>query len=395
MIKYPHIPAAVLFFFLIPLRFAGADIAPDPMTGGYALRRYDEEMTDVRMVAEDVVVRVFENKIVTTADFSMHNEGETVRMDVGFPYSYPGEFIEFRAYVNGRRVNVKDGKKKNVGRKKVTVFWKLWNMTFRKGRSYDIRVEYKTKPFEPHIFTGENRYSSLPEDTYKEMQTLTRSGSVFYWLGTGKHWKGKLDRCRIAFELVGKSSDNIRSYGPDDGIFTGTGVVWEYNEYEPRSFMHMRYYPNMVVKDIPSYLCGIIEQYPDDPKLASDIGRSIQSRFGDEELKHKIYHSFLARWDEPIPQLMEYASGRRCRFDFKSNGRFYTTWRMARILFKEYERQGNLEKVIDIAPIVSRISGAIVDSLDTCGNLPKTNANLLKNAKELLDISNSLIDKEN
>jgi hypothetical protein len=392
MMRCPAIPLAISFLLMFPGKFAEADIAPDPMTGGFTLKQYGEEITEVRMVEEDVIVRVFDSEIVTTAEFCMRNEGETVRMEVGFPYNYQGEFIEFRAFVNGREVDVRDGKQENVGRKKTTVYWKLWKMTFEEGESYGIRVEYKTEPFEMSlILSGKNEYSSLPDDEYWEIRTLTRCRDVAYWLDTGKHWKGVLDRCRITFELAGKSDENIQYFGPEDGVLTGGGIVWEYTDYEPRGFVRMRYYPNMAVKDITSYLCGIVERYPYDPKLASDIGGKMYSYFGEKELMNEIYHSFLARWDGVIPQLMEYASGGRCRFNFKTCRNFHTTWRMALFVFDEYEKRGELERARDIAPVVSRISGAIVDSLDTCGNLSKTNADLLKNAKELLDLSNSLI----
>jgi hypothetical protein len=207
-------------------------------------------------------------------------------------------------------------------------------------------------------------------------------------------WKGVLDSCRIEFELVDGSDDNIESYYPKDGTYTGNGIVWAYSDYEPRSRVTMRYYPEMAVDDVPGYLLDILKRHPRDPHLASSVASTLQSDFGEDDLTMEVYHSFLSRWDGYIPQLMEYASGGRCRYDFKgAGGSFYMTMRMAKILFDEYERQGKPEKAIDIAPAVSKICGAIADSLDTCGNLPKTNVRLYRDAIELLGRSDSLIEQ--
>ena len=150
----------------------------------------------------------------------------------------------------------------------------------------------------------------------------------------------------------------------------------------------------MPVKEIPRFLLGILEQYPNDPYLASSVASTLGSNFKKKDLAFEIYHAFLARWNGPIPQLMEYASGGRCRFNFKSaGGDFYMTWRMASMLFKELEKHGTLIEAADIAPTVSRMSSAIIDSLDTCGNLPKSNANLYTNAVKLLELSNSCIEE--
>ncbi len=202
---------------LIPISSVLADIAPEPLTAGRALQQRGEEITDVRMVAEDVLVRVFECDIITVAEFSMYNEGETVTMEVGFPYFYQGNFTEFRAYVDSEEVDVREGKQENVGRKKSTVLWKLWDMTFGKDGACKVRVEYRTKVYEhEHTFLWTESYI-IPQAEIDEAQRLTKFGSVSYYLDTGKAWKGVLDQCRIEFELVGKADANIESAWPEGG----------------------------------------------------------------------------------------------------------------------------------------------------------------------------------
>lgn len=391
MIRFHLIPITITILLAVPFAYSMADIMPDPLTAGRALQQRGEEITDVRMVAEDVLVRVFECEIITVAEFSMYNEGETVTMEVGFPYFYQGNFIEFRAYVDGKEVDVREGRQENVGRKKSTVLWKLWDMTFEKDESCEVRVEYRTKVYEhEYTFLWTERYI-MPQAEIDEAQRLTKFGSVSYYLDTGKAWKGVLDHCRVEFELVGKADANIESAWPEGERYTGKGMVWEYFDYEPTSRVTFRYYPNMAVDSIPGFLLEMLNKYPNDPHLASSVASKLSSTFSDRDMSSQVYHSFLANWDGEIPQLMEYASGGRCRFSYKgAAGDFYTIWRMAAILFKEYEKQGTLEKAVDIAPNVSSISSAIADSLDTCGNLPESSAHLYEDALHLLNQSNRL-----
>jgi hypothetical protein len=89
---------------------------------------------------------------------------------------------------------------------------------------------------------------------------------------------------------------------------------------------------------------------------------------------------------------MEYAPGGRCRFDYQAEGHFYTVWRMAYILFEEYCREGLLDRARDIAPNVARMTGAVVDSLDTC-HLTKKDEEFKQKALELLYLSTGLVEE--
>jgi hypothetical protein len=386
----------ILFISLILASPAAADIAPDPLTAGTNLKTFKDEPTDVRMVWEDVRVKVSGGEISTVADFHMHNEGGTVTMEVGFPYVYEGNFIEFRAWVDGKEAEVREGKQENVGRKKVTVLWKLWDVTFEKGDSCGIRVEYTTKTFEFRMaFHWTDEYKSMPLEEIEKAETLTRQGTVSYWLDSGKGWKGVLDRCTVEFELADMTDANIFGFWPETGEFTGKGVIWEFTDYEPKSRVFLKYYPGMEVEKIPPFMLGILERYPNEPHLTRSVGSSLGGEFRRKELSREVYHSFLADWDGHVPQLMEYASGGRCRFDYKgAGGDFYTTWAIASILFREYEVEGTLERAADIASNVSMICTAIIDSLDTCANLPESNAKLYEDAVQLRQQANSLMSAD-
>jgi hypothetical protein len=107
MSRCPRILTAILLFASLWLNHAASDVSPSPMTGGQAVSPYEDGPTDVRMVAEDVVVRIYADSVVTVGSFSMRNDGETVRMEVGFPFSRTDDLIRFRAFVDGRPMPVR------------------------------------------------------------------------------------------------------------------------------------------------------------------------------------------------------------------------------------------------------------------------------------------------
>jgi hypothetical protein len=100
-------------------------------------------------------------------------------------------------------------------------------------------------------------------------------------------------------------------------------------------------------------------------------------------MQRDIYHSFLARWNKPIPQLLEYAPGGRCRVDREAEGGFWSVFSMAWDLFEQYKQSNDVERGRDIAPTVSLIATAIVDSLSTCSGLSKNDEWLVNEATKL------------
>jgi len=370
---------------------SAADIAPNPLTGGRAITPYGETATEVRMIAEDVTVRIYPDSIATVAVFSMHNEGERVDMEVGFPFSYPTDFVEFRAFVDGRRVEVREERQEIVEKKKTIVFWKLWSMSFDRDERREVRVEYRTAPMlHPAVMLTEVGCESLGDDLREAVRRATTMGTAEYYLESGKAWKGVLDGCRISFELMGLSGAHIKEIWPKEGSAAENRIVWEYARFEPSGRVVLDYCPNMPVAEIPPFLLGVVARFPDHAPLADRIGSALASNFGRGDLLREVYHRFLARWNDPIPQIMKYASGGRCRVDYRAGNHFYTVWRMAAVLFADYKRTGELELGMDIAPTVSRICAAIVDSLETC-ELPESDLPFLRNTKELMGVSEALI----
>ncbi len=392
MIRYLVFVLPFITFVTSALCPARADIAPDPVSGGWPISRFGQGTTNVRMVAEDVVVRIYADSILTVGSFSMHNDGATETMEVGFPFRYSNDLVRFRAFVDGRPAVVHDeqeGRSDRDGRKKWTVYWKRWEMRFPEQEDCQVRVEYVARPMKSSAYFAGPRRSSLPKDVLATLRAATAVHTVEYILETGKAWRGILDRCRISFELVGMGPDHIIGYQPENGARTENGVVWEYQDYEPSRWVNLQYSPYAPPNEIPGILRGVLAQFPDDARLASDLARFCGSYLARPDVEDEIYHTFLAGWDRPIPQLMEYAPGGRCRLDYEGGDGFFVAWQMANVLFKRYEREGTLERGRDIAPTVSRMSSAIVDSLDTCDGLVGIDF-LYRDAKVLRDVCNKL-----
>lgn len=380
---------------LLSFNDARGDIAPNPTTGGHQVVPYEEKITDVRMVAENVLVQIYPDSVVTVGTFSMLNEGKSVDMVVGFPFPYENDIIRFSAFVDGRPVDVRDGKRdhSNPERgKKWTVYWRLWDMRFQEGRACEIRVEYRTNPSKSQPFKWTEGRESLPMDVSESLEKAMAIHEVEYVLYTGKEWKGVLDRCKVSFELVGMSDAHIIGFYPEDGILATNGVTWEYTGYEPKGWARLTYSPYATVQQATQVVLGVIEQNPDNGELVMDLAGFCSGYLRKHELESEILHSFVARWNEPIPQLLEYASGGRCRVNYKGAGDFYTTWRMAYQLFMRYKSAGELENGRDIAERVSVMSQAIVDSLAICGGLREKKW-FERSAGELRDLCNELLEE--
>jgi len=392
---YKYLLILWVLLLILPFNQTSADLAPNPITGGKSITPYSSEIDDVRMFEEDVQVRILKDEIETIADFYMVNEGETVSMEVGFPYGYPDEYIEFRAFVDDVEVDVRDSIVENTVRnKRITTYWKLWNMTFYRGRVCNIRVEYKAHcPERSDISLRRTRNWGLPREVLEDLDYFTTKGRVEYILWTGKKWKGTLDRCRITFRFEDRPLDRIKEYWPKDGKRTEYGVIWEYTDYEPKGWVGISYYPNMSIKDIAPYLYDIVKQYQDDPQVVSIIGQAIRKYYGGSGLQEKIYHDFITKWDGSIPDLLVREPDGGCRYNHGGDDHFYTMWIMAASLLRQYQKDGQLEKAKDIAPIVSKMSGAIIEALESCDKIKDSDRGCLQPVRTMYVLSLSLLEE--
>jgi hypothetical protein len=382
-----------------------ADIAPNPITGGWPVSPYDRETTEVRMVAEDVAVRIYPDSVVTIAVFSMQNEGKTIDMAVGFPSGSANDVVQFRAFVDGKPMKVREGSKvhstpthsvmEGDGVRTSTVYWKLWDMTFRAGQRNEIKVEYKTLPHEGAFFWFQSGdHPSLPANVLDTLNQAMVTRHVEYILDTGRAWKGILDRCKVSFELVGLSGNHVGRYQPDDGVVRENRITWEYSNYEPRGIVNIEYLPTLSVQERQDTLLAVARRFPADARLTFNAGRYSVFYAKNHDAQCQFYQAYLEKWNPSIPQLMEYASGGRCRVNLKAGDGFFMVFDMANTLLRQYKDDGHLEKGRKLAPKLSLMSSAILDSLATCSSSEQSVPWLIRDATSLRDLSNSLIHKK-
>jgi hypothetical protein len=396
-------PLAFILLALLPTR-TDADIAPNPITGGWPISPYDQETTDVRMVAEDVLVRIYPDSVVTVAVFSMHNDVKSMDMTVGFPFRHENDVLAFRAFVDGKTLKVRDGSKhhsqsRTLGDSSVldewTTYWKLWDITFREGKNCEIRVEYTTKSNERGFYWFQERdHPSLPAHETVSLNKAMDARHAEYILDTGRAWKGNLDHCKVTFELVGLTADHIGRYQPGDGVIAGNRIIWDYTDYEPRGFVNIEYLPLLTKAQRRDSLLAAANRFPDDVRLVYDVGRYADSYADNHDVECEVYHSFLTKWNKPIPQLLEYAPGGRCRVNPQMEGGFIFVFSIARGLFQNYKQDGQLEKGRDLAPKLSVMSQAIIDSLATCSSADKSAPWLIKDATELRNLCKDLLNSK-
>ncbi len=204
-----------------------ADIAPPHNPPGSNLEP-ESETTQVRMVAETVVVDVLQAdppKAKFSADFTMLNLGhETENLAVRFPLSASdgsGKYPEIKNVgirVNGKATNFRrvDGPEINYHREDTLVPWAEFTVSFPSpDEKVEIRVSYDLEG------TG------YPN----EFQT-----SFYYVMSTGAGWKGTIGSADIILRLPYEASP-LNVIIPDeeigDATFDGKEVSWSFTDFEP------------------------------------------------------------------------------------------------------------------------------------------------------------------
>ncbi|MEA4908504.1 MAG: hypothetical protein VB089_12830 [Anaerolineaceae bacterium] len=235
---------ALVATLLLPVLSVQADIAPPPPPQGADIQP-GVETTQVRMVAETVIIEVARNvygesaSARVNATFTMRNLGSTAEnMQVRFPlnslfpqyqpdlntcvypYSFP-EISDFTAQVNGEPVLVKNILQHieddfHGGGAKDVACWANFPVTFPSHQDVIIDV----------------RYSVLGYYGYK-------TGSIVefpYVLLTGAAWKGTIGSADIILRApFNLNQENLVSVFPQDGQVQGNEVRWRLEDSEPTS----------------------------------------------------------------------------------------------------------------------------------------------------------------
>jgi len=203
-----------------------ADVAPPANPPG-SNPGPDSELTQVRMLAETVVVNVLQTdspRAQVTADFTMRNLGSaTEKLGVRFPIAASDGWSDFPeiknavVQVDGRGVSYRrvEGPEPIFNSKDTLVPWAQFDVNFPPGQDVKIRVTYDLNG------TGYPR----------EWQT-----TFYYMISTGAGWKDTIGSAEFILRLPYEASPQnviLSKNGPQGAKFSGQEVHWTFSNLEP------------------------------------------------------------------------------------------------------------------------------------------------------------------
>lgn len=277
---------ALLFVLLALPSNARADVAP-PLYPPGSNPQPGAEVTQVRMVAETVIIEVLKDieprslgDAHVTADFTMRNLGSTDEsMAARFPISvndgrweYP-EINNLLIQVNGkqvqhRRVNYPDYRFSNDDVKKNNAEmlpWAEFDITFPAGQDVSIRVTYDLE--------GTGYYPAT---------------AFYYVLATGAGWKDTIGSADIILRLPYEANLlNIIDQGTGwatttpGGVFQGNEVRWHFDDLEPAGWEYNMEFALVAPSAWETVLSAQkqVDKYPNDGESWGTLAKAYKLAF--------------------------------------------------------------------------------------------------------------------
>lgn len=151
------------------------------------------EHKSIRMVREQIDMRIGQNDYVTDARFVFHNSGPTTTVRMGFPEGAGGDsdfaeikkttsFKEFETWVDGKRIKatrlISSAQPDDFD---FDAYW-VKSVRFARGQTRHVRVRYRS-----------------------ELGSTSDQSNYFFYDFTGGNWKGKVDESilRVTFTVPG------------------------------------------------------------------------------------------------------------------------------------------------------------------------------------------------
>lgn len=208
-------------FTFLPLSIVAANDSVVVGVGGtpFVVRMVQKEHPSIRLVREDIYIKLPEGKV--TARFVFRNEGPTTTVLMGFPESGGGDvwiewsgFDYFISLVDGKQVKVQrvgpTGEK--LPEKITSAHYEIWwvkRVKFRKGQTRVVVNHYQ---------------GGLGHDTTGQ-QWFT------YVLTTGANWKGQIGYARIICDISGLKDATVWS---SEHKRVKNLLIWEFRDFEPK-----------------------------------------------------------------------------------------------------------------------------------------------------------------
>ncbi|MBS3994321.1 MAG: hypothetical protein KGZ33_00880 [Alkaliphilus sp.] len=229
-----------LISFLVILLFAMEfAYANDAVLGGKGNTVYPIYDTSVKMLGENVSIKIVDGRSYIRCEFLFINTGKSEKLMVGFPaygtlpvtedrvgFEDDLKLYDFKAYVNGKEipVTIKKGLEEEGNNKDDMYYpnWYVWELEFEENEIHRVVNTYWVK----------NSYDSMGGQ------------SIDYVLRTGSTWKGNISYGKITMELetVFDPQDivitNFQDYKDNENIRLQVlpeekKLIWEFYDLEP------------------------------------------------------------------------------------------------------------------------------------------------------------------
>lgn len=232
---------------LLLLALPGVAAADDASLGRMGEAVQPVHNTQVRMIEEEVNIRVYRYKCEVTATFLFRNDGPATTVLVGFPEGgvdsewAGGDSLlhDFATELDGKPVTVK----REPGLR-----------PDKDPRSYDY-PSWLT--WEVGFLAGETRRI---KNTYWVKNTHNSSGwmETGYVMTTGSLWNGPIGRAKVTMELMDIRPSQLIGVFPGDYEFQGNKLVWDWEGIEPTQDMRLVF----DLRGPAPFMSGSLEQLP-------------------------------------------------------------------------------------------------------------------------------------
>ncbi len=212
--------------FAVLLISGGVANADDAALGRRGETVYPISSQQVRMMAEEVRLKVRPLETLVDVTFTFTNAGAAQDVLMGFPVGRPGnyergdfELHDFQTWVDGKRIPAQREK----GSKPVETpagedhhnldypEWYTWTVKFDAGETHTVRNTYRAVNF--HTSNG--------------------FASTGYILRTGKVWQDTIGSAVVRVSFDGVLPGEITGVSPASYRWVGEEMVWGFKDFEP------------------------------------------------------------------------------------------------------------------------------------------------------------------
>ncbi len=189
-----------------------------------------EYVKNIEMAKERVDVEMGRDSAVVKCKFWFFNRGDKMERDVGFPNFWVSppeaseEIMDFKTWVDGKeiKVHMKEQATLDIDGKDtlpdMVKNWFVWSTVFKAKDTTIIENRYTSK------------YTSCDG---------TREKSVYYVLGTGRTWEGKIGQGTIVFDFKNLLSTawvkpSSRTNKAIKTVIRDNRIEFSFNNFEPK-----------------------------------------------------------------------------------------------------------------------------------------------------------------